>query len=188
MTDKELRKLRREELLEMLIEQGRKVESLQEQLEEMQKKLDDREIRINQAGDIAEASLQINGVFEAAQSAARQYLENIQRLSGRQEEICTELERSIREQCADTERSTRERCEAMERETEARCEAIERECEEKCQTMKRETEENCRILRQNAQKEADARWADLETRLEGFYNAHKGLRELMAAAGGIKLE
>ena len=39
-----------------------------------------REIKLSQAGSIAEAALQLNGVFEAAQEAAKQYLENIERL------------------------------------------------------------------------------------------------------------
>lgn len=103
MTEKELRKLNRAELLEMLITQSKEVEELRAQVAELQKKLDDREIRLNQAGSIAEASVLLNGVFEAAQAAAQQYLENIQMLSGRQEQICAEIERK-----------TRERCEAME--------------------------------------------------------------------------
>lgn len=48
-------------------------------------------IKINQAGSIAEASLQLNQVFEAAQQAAEQYLENIRSLSGRQEQVCQQI-------------------------------------------------------------------------------------------------
>ena len=103
MTEKELRKLNRAELLEMLIAQSKEVEDLRAQVAELQKRLDDREICLDQAGSIAEASVLLNGVFEAAQAAAQQYLENIQMLSGRQEQVCAEMERK-----------TRERCEAME--------------------------------------------------------------------------
>ena len=55
---------------------------LKMQLNEMQAQLDNRQILMNEAGSIAEAALQLNGVFEAAQNAAAQYLENIRRLSG----------------------------------------------------------------------------------------------------------
>ena len=103
MTDKELRRLKREELLEMLISQSKEVEELRAEVSELKKKLDDRQICLDKAGSIAEASVLLNGVFEAAQAAAQQYLENIQMLSGRQEQICAEMERK-----------TRERCEAME--------------------------------------------------------------------------
>lgn len=81
MTDKELRKLSRAELLEMLIEQIEENESLRSQLNEANEKLNDRKIIIESSGSIAEAALRLNGVFEAAEKAAEQYLENVRRAS-----------------------------------------------------------------------------------------------------------
>ena len=81
MTDKELKKLKRIELLEMLIEQSKENEELKRQLEEANKKLESRDIMIKQSGSIAEAALKLNGVFEAAEKAAKQYLENVKRIS-----------------------------------------------------------------------------------------------------------
>lgn len=77
MTEKELRHLSRMDLLEMLLEQSREVERLQKELETVKKQLEDRRIMEQEAGSIAEASLRLNKVFEAAQQAADQYLENI---------------------------------------------------------------------------------------------------------------
>lgn len=77
MTEKKLRKLSRRELLEMLVVQTRKVESLEKQLEEANQKLQDKMIQIENSGSLAEAVMRLNGVFEAAENAARQYLENI---------------------------------------------------------------------------------------------------------------
>lgn len=77
MTDRELRRLSRAELLEMLIAQIEENEQLNQKLQEAQAALADRKIAIDQAGTLAEAALQLNGVFEAADQAARQYLENI---------------------------------------------------------------------------------------------------------------
>lgn len=65
MTDKELRKLNRSALLEMLVEQSRENDRLRAQVDELQRLLSDRQLKINQAGSIAEASLQLNQVFEA---------------------------------------------------------------------------------------------------------------------------
>ena len=79
MTDKELRRLSRGELLEMLLAQMEENEKLNRQLREAKAQLSDRRIIIDQAGTMAEAALQLNGVFEAADRAARQYLENIKR-------------------------------------------------------------------------------------------------------------
>ena len=81
MTDKELKKLKRIELLEMLIEQSKENEELKRQLKEAEEKLESRDIMIKQSGSIAEAALKLNGVFEAAEKAVEQYLENVKRMN-----------------------------------------------------------------------------------------------------------
>ena len=91
MADKDLKRLSRTELLELLLQQTRERERLEQKLEEVQRQLADRQIRLEKAGDIAHATMEINGVMAAAQAAARQYLENMERL----------------------ERQTRQRCEQM---------------------------------------------------------------------------
>lgn len=77
LTDQELRKLSRKDLLELLVSQGRERDALQAELEQVKAALKNRQLRIEHAGSIAEAALALNGVFEAAQAAAEQYLENI---------------------------------------------------------------------------------------------------------------
>ena len=81
MTDKELKKLSRAELLELLLIQTKEVDRLQKELDETKAKLEDKTIKIDNAGSIAEAALKLNGVFEAAQKAAQQYIDNMKRLS-----------------------------------------------------------------------------------------------------------
>ena len=81
MTDKELRKLKRTDLLELLIEQSKEVESLKKRIGELEAELADRRLLIYKSGSIAEAALKLNGVFEAAEAAAQEYLENIRRIS-----------------------------------------------------------------------------------------------------------
>lgn len=117
MTDKELQKLKRVDLLEILVEQGKEIEALRLENERLEKKLNDRTICIDKAGSIAEASFQLNGVFEAAHAASAQYLENIRLLSERQETVCTQMEAECREKCETLERETAEKCEAMLAET-----------------------------------------------------------------------
>ena len=80
MTDKEVRKLSRAELLEMLIDQSAELEACKKKLAAAEADLEDQKIAIDKAGSIAEASLLLNGVFEAAQAAAQQYLENVCRM------------------------------------------------------------------------------------------------------------
>ena len=75
MTEQELKKLSRKELLEMLIMQSEELESTKKKLANTKSKLLEREISIDNAGSIAEAALQVNGVFEAAQKACEQYID-----------------------------------------------------------------------------------------------------------------
>ena len=75
LAEKDLRKLNRYQLLEMLIMQTERADKLQEKLEAAESQLNDKEIRLTDLGSIAEASLQLSGVFEAAQTAADRYLE-----------------------------------------------------------------------------------------------------------------
>lgn len=79
MTDKQLKRLSRAELLEMLLAQVEKNEELERRLKKAQSALEDRRIETEKAGTMAEAALRLNGVFEAADQAAQQYLENIRR-------------------------------------------------------------------------------------------------------------
>lgn len=72
-----LKKLSRQDLLEMLIAEEKRVEKLEQELEEARAQLQQRKIQISESGSIAEAALKLNGIFEAAQAAADQYLENI---------------------------------------------------------------------------------------------------------------
>lgn len=83
MTEQELRKLNRVELLELLLEESRENERLRAELAEAERRLADRSIAASKAGSIAQAALQLNGVFEAAQRAAEQYVENVRRAADR---------------------------------------------------------------------------------------------------------
>jgi hypothetical protein len=77
MTDKELRRLNRAQLLEMLQLETERNEALQKELDAANAQLADRRLTIERAGSIAQASLQLNGVFEACQRAADQYIESV---------------------------------------------------------------------------------------------------------------
>ncbi len=81
MTDKELRRMSRGELLELLIAQMEENESLRTRLSAAEAQLEDRRIILDHAGSIAEAALSLNKVFEQAEAAAQQYLENVHRLA-----------------------------------------------------------------------------------------------------------
>lgn len=81
MTDKELRRMSRGELLEMLIAQIEENQRLKQELDQAQEALNNRLITMECAGSIAEAALRLNGVFEAADQAAKQYLESVRAMA-----------------------------------------------------------------------------------------------------------
>lgn len=119
MASKELRKLNRKELLQMLLVQCEETERVQREMDEtnvrmaemeesyerlkiklnikdqrlnekdakiaeLRQTIEDmkssREIELAEAGSIAEAALKLNGIFEAAQKCADQYLTNVRKL------------------------------------------------------------------------------------------------------------
>ena len=232
MGEIDLRRLKRDELLEMLLEQSRESERLRGQVDALQKKLDDREIRLEKAGTIAEAAFELNGVLDAAQAAAAQYLDNLRQLSERQEVSCVQLEKESKEKsekllseteriCENKEKITADRCAAMEQamqercllmkeeavkscnelkqttqqecsaqrqETENDCAVLRRKTREECEAREREAEERCAALDKKAEQDVESRWDELSRRLEEFYRAHEGLRELLNASGGIQRE
>lgn len=80
MEQKELRKLRRVDLLELLVTQAKENEQLRQQVQKLQAELNSRKILVEKAGSIADASIALNKLFETAQATANQYLENIKRM------------------------------------------------------------------------------------------------------------
>ena len=77
MADKEMKHLSRAELIDIIYELQKQNDEKDTQLQKMQAALEERTIRLANAGSIAEAALSISGVFEAAQAAADQYLASI---------------------------------------------------------------------------------------------------------------
>lgn len=79
MADKEIRKLRRSELIEIIYQLKKSEQELQQQVESLQAQLRDRNVKIEKAGSIAEAALAISDIFVSAQAAADTYLNEIKR-------------------------------------------------------------------------------------------------------------
>ena len=124
MTERELRRLSRADLLELLLAQRRENEQLRCMLDQTQSQLADRTIKIDNAGTLAEASLQLSGIFTAAQDACQYYVDNIQQLSERQSLVCQQMEQE-----------TREKCDRMVAEAEARSQQCWEECAEKIRQL-----------------------------------------------------
>lgn len=77
MAEKELRKMRRNELIDIIYALQEQMEQIETERDSYKKQLEDRQIRLEKAGSIADAAVALNHLFEVAQSTADQYLESV---------------------------------------------------------------------------------------------------------------
>lgn len=82
MDKRDLSKLKRSELLEIMLAQSEEIDRLRAELAQKDQQLQDRQIAIANAGSIAEAALSVTKVFDEAQKAADLYLDNVRRMAG----------------------------------------------------------------------------------------------------------
>lgn len=120
MTEKELKKLTRRQLLEMLIVQTERAERLQEKIDQIESSLRSRQITITESGSIAEAALKLNDVFGAAEAAASQYLESVKSQSA----TCEQIEEESRQKAQRMIEEAEQKCRERERMAEERIEEI----------------------------------------------------------------
>lgn len=164
MTDRELHRLSRKELLELLISQTDELERMRGELKTYEAREEEQAIKISKAGSIAVAALELNGVFEAAQAAAEQYL-----LSVRQSE--SDCEQRINEASV--------KAQQMIAEAEATAKQTVAEAEAKAGKIVSDAEKQAEETKHSAAKASEKYWDEVSHRLERFYNEHLGLRELV---------
>lgn len=212
LVNRDLKKFKRTELLEILLEQSKENEKQKKQIEELEiqiKKLrgqlEDRTIRMNKAGTIAEAAFLLNGVYDTTQAAAQQYLDGLENLYERErlnviekearteayvkmrieetDKLCSQKEKRMADRCLALEQATRERCEVMKEEVMTKCLEIEEGTRVRCELREREAEKRCKDLDKKAQSDVERRWEVLSRRLEDFYHSHEGLSERLTNTG-----
>ena len=77
MTDKEFRKLSRTDLIEIIYEYQRREQEMQKEINTLRDALEKRDLKIQEAGSIAEAVVRLNELFETAQKTADEYVEQV---------------------------------------------------------------------------------------------------------------
>ena len=100
MTDKEFKRLSRAQLIEIIYQLQLQIDKLNEEKQALENELEDKRLRLQSAGNIAEAALEINDCFRSAQNAAEQYLNEIKAI---REETDTERQRILKEAKAEAE-------------------------------------------------------------------------------------
>lgn len=102
MTDKEFKRLRRSDLIEILYEYQKREKALNEEIASLKSELEARELKIRNAGSIAEAVVKLNELFETAQKTADEYVEQVKRNAERETK---EAASAAEQQTAQTEQS-----------------------------------------------------------------------------------
>ena len=97
MTDKEFKRLSRSQLIEVIYQLQLKQDELMADNKKLAQALEDKRLRISEAGNIAQAALEIHNVMQAAQDAAAHYLNEIQLRADEERE---EILKNAREQAA----------------------------------------------------------------------------------------
>ena len=91
MISKELKKLNRRELVDVIYQLKKNEEQLQEKIASLEAELQDRCIHLSVAGSIDEAAMDITGIFSVAQSTADLYLSEIASMKEDTERECSKM-------------------------------------------------------------------------------------------------
>ena len=100
MSNQDLKRLGRAELIEIIYQQKKTEQLLRTQVEELQRQLQDKRLKMEAAGSVAEAALVLSDIFQSAQVAADRYLEEIRCRHGALDRECESLLQEAREEAA----------------------------------------------------------------------------------------
>ena len=127
MDNRELKKIGKKELLEILLSQAKRIEELENELNRTKKKLESKKILIDECGNIADATTKLSKIFETAQETAELYLFNVK-------EKCKKIENDMKKECMVMG-------EKMITDTEISCKKRENEADEYLKKIKLEVKE-----------------------------------------------
>ena len=85
--------LSKNEMVMVMHDQEQEIERLKAKVSELQATIDNYEIKVEEAGTLAEASAQINNLFEAAQATVETYIENMKKRAEKSEEILADVKK-----------------------------------------------------------------------------------------------
>lgn len=153
MTDKELKRLGRAELIDIVYELQLRNEQCQEQIAQLQAQLDEKLLKIENAGSIAEAAIAVNKVVEAAQAAADQYLESIHAANAGMDKRLDDARRASEELLAAAEKRADE--------------------------IVRDAEFKGKMIVEQAQKNANEHWDSFQKKADELIRAHEELSRLV---------
>lgn len=150
MTEKEIKKLNRQDLLILLAEQKERADRLEEQLQKAQERLEERRLLQEECGSMAEAALKFHDVFRAVDEAAAQYVENMRLRKESQEAACQKLEAESQEMSERLLSDARQEAERLAADAQEQSRQLIAQAQTEAQVKKQEAE----LVVQSAQERA----------------------------------
>lgn len=113
MTDKEFKRLTRAQLFDVIYQLQLQADELTQQKKELAEALEDKRLRISNAGNLAEAVLEINDLFRNAQTAAAQYINELKTMHAEAQAECQQLLAEAKAQAEEILNQARAEAEAI---------------------------------------------------------------------------
>ena len=148
MADRELRHMRRTELVEIIFALKQSEDQLKAENADLTAKLEQRQIHLDSAGSIAQAALELNHVFEAADD----YLASVRSVDR------DALQAQAKAEADQILAQARAEAEQLKAQTKRECDALTEAAEHK----RAQTEADCAALRAKTEQEIAARRAAFE--------------------------
>lgn len=118
MISKELKRLNRRELVDIIYQLKKNEQEMQEEIAALKKELQDKRIRMSNAGSIADAAMSITDVFATAQKTADVYLREIALMKEDTEKECAkkikDVEEKVKEIMELVQKKKQELCEDID--------------------------------------------------------------------------
>lgn len=117
--------LSKNEMMMVMHDQEQEIERLKAKVAELQGIIDNYEIKISETGTLAEASAQINNLFEAAQATVETYIANIKKRDEKSEQILADVQKQADEIISEAETVAQKRLAAADVEIDEKWAVIE---------------------------------------------------------------
>lgn len=180
MTDKELQKLKRPELLEIMLGLQNELDKEREENESLRARLGEKDIAIEKSGSIAEAALEINGVFDAAQKAADVYLDNVKKMHLEEERHHTEAIAKANAEAEAILADAKREAETLKAKADIECRTKIKNTDEECTKKINETNLLCTKKIKETQEKCTA-ISSLDNQIASFFGNNPDLQKAQTA-------
>ena len=167
MPDRELRHMRRTELVEIILALKQSEDRLRAENAALSAQLQERQIHIENAGSIAQAALELNKVFEAAQAAADEYVASVLAANKNTDAAASALRAQAEAEAQQILAQAQTEAANLKARTQQQCDA-------ETEAAARKTEADCKAMLARTQQEIQQRRAAFDRRaselLDGYHS------------------